>query len=110
MGFRDRIVVDPKIMVGKPVVRGARVPVELVLKRLAQDLALQPLLEAYPRLTAEDVQACLEYAQALVEREGREDVAARVMDFAARQNPHLSSDEVLEELERMDEERRAPAQ
>ena len=65
----DRIVVDPKILVGKPVVRGTRISVELVLKRLAEDLDLTSLLESYPRLTREDVQACLEYAGALVEGE-----------------------------------------
>ena len=64
---QDRIVVDPEILVGKPVVKGTRIPVELVLKRLAQDLDLPTLFEAYPRLTPEDVQACLEYAQAIIE-------------------------------------------
>lgn len=67
--FRDRIVVDPEIMVGKPVIRGTRIPVELVLKRLAQNPEVSVLFEAYPRLTLEDVKACLEYAQALVEGE-----------------------------------------
>jgi uncharacterized protein (DUF433 family) len=67
--YQDRIVVNPKIMVGKPVVKGTRIPVELVLKRLAQDLNVETLLEAYPRLTFEDVRACLEYAQSLVEGE-----------------------------------------
>ncbi len=67
--FQDRIIVDPEIMVGKPVVKGTRIPVELVLKRLAQDLDLQTLFAAYPRLTPEDVKACLEYAQSLVEGE-----------------------------------------
>jgi uncharacterized protein (DUF433 family) len=62
----ERIIIDPEILAGKPVIRGTRIPVELVLKRLAQDLNVQTLLEAYPRLTVEDVQACLEYAQALV--------------------------------------------
>jgi len=62
----DRIIVDPAILAGKPVVKGTRIPVELVLKRLAQDLDVQTLLEAYPRLTIEDVQACLTYAQTLV--------------------------------------------
>jgi uncharacterized protein (DUF433 family) len=42
--------------------RGTRMPVDLVLKRLAQDLDLKALLTAYPRLTKEDVQACLAYA------------------------------------------------
>jgi uncharacterized protein (DUF433 family) len=67
--FQDRIIVDPEIMVGKPVISGTRIPVELVLKRLAQDLDFQTLFAAYPRLTAKDVKACLEYAQALVEGE-----------------------------------------
>jgi uncharacterized protein (DUF433 family) len=67
--YKDRIIVDPDILVGKPVVRGTRIPVELVLKRLAQDLTITGLLESYPRLTEDDVRACLEYAQALVEGE-----------------------------------------
>lgn len=67
--YRVRIVVDPEIMVGKPVVRGTRIPVELVLKRLAQNPDVSVLLEAYPRLTIEDIKAYLEYAQGLVEGE-----------------------------------------
>jgi uncharacterized protein (DUF433 family) len=66
---RDRIIVDPEIMVGKPVVNGTRIPVELVLKRLAHDLDPETLLRAYPRLTREDVKACLAYAHSLVEGE-----------------------------------------
>lgn len=67
--YLDRIIVDPEIMAGKPVVKGTRIPVELVLKRLAQDLNLKTLFEAYPRLSEDDVKACLEYAQARVEGE-----------------------------------------
>ena len=65
----ERIVVDPNILVGKPVVKGTRIPVELELRRLAQDLTVDGLLESYPRLTREDIRACIEYAQALVEGE-----------------------------------------
>lgn len=67
--YSDRIVINPTIMVGKPVIKGTRIPVELVLKRLSQDLNLETLFAAYPRLTAEDVKACLAYAEALVEGE-----------------------------------------
>lgn len=67
--IHERIVVDPAIMVGKPVVKGTRIPVELVLKRLSQDLNVETLLAAYPRLTIEDVKACLAYAEAIVEGE-----------------------------------------
>lgn len=58
----DRIVQDPAIMVGKPVVKGTRIPVELVLEHLAENPALDELFAAYPRLTVEDVQAVLAYA------------------------------------------------
>jgi uncharacterized protein (DUF433 family) len=67
----DRIVRDPKILVGKPVVRGTRIPVELVLKHLAHNPDLNELFAAYPRLTVEDVKACLAYAGALVETSQR---------------------------------------
>jgi uncharacterized protein (DUF433 family) len=73
----DRIVMDPKIMVGKPTVRGTRIPVELVLKRLAQDLDLKSLFESYPRLTEEDVKACLEFAEARVKRQRARGAAHR---------------------------------
>ena len=65
----DRITIDPKILVGKPVVRGTRVPVELVLKHLAENLDVDDVIQAYPRLTIEDIRACVAYAQALVEGE-----------------------------------------
>ena len=68
----QRIIVDPKILVGKPVVKGTRIPVELVLRRLSEDLDVPGLLAAYPRLTEEDVKACLEYAGEVV---GGEDIS-----------------------------------
>jgi uncharacterized protein (DUF433 family) len=67
--YHDRIIVDQKILAGKPVIKGTRIPVELVLKRLSQDLDMQTIFEAYPRLTEADVKACLAYAEALVEGE-----------------------------------------
>ncbi|MEX2246215.1 MAG: DUF433 domain-containing protein [Dehalococcoidia bacterium] len=67
--YEARIVTDPNILVGKPIVRGTRVPVELVLKRLAQDLDVRGVLKAYPRLTEDDIRACIEYAQVVIEGE-----------------------------------------
>jgi uncharacterized protein (DUF433 family) len=61
---RDRIIRDPKIMVGKPVVKGTRIPVERVLAHLADNPDVSDLFAAFPRLTPEDVEACLEYARA----------------------------------------------
>ena len=67
--YLDRIVTDPQILAGKPVVKGTRIPVEQVLKYLAYDPDTKPLFEAFPRLTIEDVKACLAFAQELVEEE-----------------------------------------
>ena len=59
----ERIIQDPDILVGKPVVKGTRIPVELVLAKLAANPDLTELFQDYPRLTVEDVKACLTYAQ-----------------------------------------------
>jgi len=65
--YQDRIISDPQIMVGKPVVKGTRIPVERVLKHLADNPDLEDLFAALPELTIEDVRACLAYAQQAVE-------------------------------------------
>ena len=68
--YHDRIIQDPQIMVGKPVVKGTRIPVELVLEELAFNPDLDELFAAHPALTIEDVQACLAYAKELVRDKG----------------------------------------
>ena len=65
----DRIVVDPAIFGGKPIVRGRRLAVEHVLGMLAQGDTPETILEGYPWLEREDIQACLEYARRLVAHE-----------------------------------------
>jgi uncharacterized protein (DUF433 family) len=64
----DRIIQDPEIMVGKPVIKGTRIPVERVIAHLAHNPDLDDLFAAYPRLTIEDVKAALAYAHAKVAR------------------------------------------
>ncbi len=64
-----RIVVDPDVLVGKPIVKGTRISVELVLAHLAENPDLDELFAAYPHLTLDDVKACLAYAGAVVEGE-----------------------------------------
>ena len=66
LDYEDRIVADPKIMVGKPVVKGTRIPVELVLEELSHNPDLDELFAAHPALTLDDVKACLAYAKRLV--------------------------------------------
>ena len=69
MTLHNRIVIDPDIMVGKPVIAGTRIPVDLVLGKLAQNVDVDALLHDYPRLTRQDIQAALYYAQGLVNSE-----------------------------------------
>lgn len=57
-----RIETNPAVLHGKPVIRGTRIPVELILRKLAEGAMQADLLDAYPRLTAEDVHAALAYA------------------------------------------------
>ena len=64
--YQERIVADPRILAGKPVVKGTRIGVDLVLEELSHNPDIHELLAAHPDLTRDDVQACLAYAQALV--------------------------------------------
>lgn len=58
----DRIEIDPKIMLGKPVIRGTRITVELILRKLSEGAREAELLDAYPRLTRQDIHAAMRYA------------------------------------------------
>lgn len=62
--WKDRIVSDPDILQGKPVIKGTRISVELILGWLANGWTYEQLLAAYPHITLEDIQAALAYAAA----------------------------------------------
>lgn len=57
--WRERITVDPAILVGKPIIKGTRISVELLMERLADGWTMEEILESYPRLTREDVLAAI---------------------------------------------------
>jgi uncharacterized protein (DUF433 family) len=67
--YQNRIIVDPKVMVGKPVIKGTRITVELILRLLAQGQTIEEILKAYPHLKKEDILAALEYATKIIEEE-----------------------------------------
>jgi uncharacterized protein (DUF433 family) len=67
----EGITVDPKVMVGKPVIKGTRMPVELVLAKLAANPDLGEFFLDYPELTVDQVRACLGYASQLVQNKDR---------------------------------------
>jgi len=60
--FTDRIEINPKVMMGKPVIRGTRITVELILRKLSEGAMEKDIFDAYPKLTREDVHAAIRYA------------------------------------------------
>jgi uncharacterized protein (DUF433 family) len=66
---QERIVVDPRILVGKPVIRGTRIPVSLILNLLGHGYDFARIKTAYPELTDEDIQAAVAYSEARLNRE-----------------------------------------
>lgn len=60
--YLECISINPKVMVGKPVIRGTRIPVELIVRRIGQGMTTDEMLQEYPRLTIEDIQAALLFA------------------------------------------------
>lgn len=69
MDWRERIVIDPKILVGKPLIRGTRISVEFVIDLLARGWSVEDVLAEYDHLQAEDVRACLLYARDMLAEE-----------------------------------------
>jgi uncharacterized protein (DUF433 family) len=69
-----RITVNPRIFGGKPIIRGMRISVELVLSLLAQGEKVDGLLEDYPELEPDDIRACLAYAHAVIAQDSLDSV------------------------------------
>ncbi len=71
----ERITCDPRIFSGKPVIRGMRVSVEMILNLLAQGAPFSEILEDYPDLEKDDIQACLAYAHAVIAHDSLDSVS-----------------------------------
>jgi uncharacterized protein (DUF433 family) len=67
--YKDYIVSDYKIMLGKPVIKGTRITVEFILKKLSEGASIPQLIEMYPHLNSEQIRAALEYASNVVGNE-----------------------------------------
>jgi len=62
MNWQDYILSDPKIMFGKPCIKGTRITVDLIVEKIGQGQTIQQVLDSYPHLTKEQINACLLYA------------------------------------------------
>lgn len=69
MKYTKRIISDPNILLGKPIIRGTRISVELIIRRLSEGMEIKDLLEAYPQLNYEDVLAALSYSAEILSGE-----------------------------------------
>lgn len=67
--WRERIVVDPNVLVGKPVIKGTRMAVEFIVDLLARGWTFDQILHEYDHLTADDIRACLAYAAEMLKTE-----------------------------------------
>ena len=70
-----RITSDPDIFSGKPIVRGLRVSVEMILSLLAQGAPIKEILDDYPDIVVEDIQACLAYAHAVIAHDSLDSIS-----------------------------------
>jgi len=60
--YQNHINIDPNTMLGKPVIKGTRIPVELIVRKIGEGALTEDLLDGYPNITKEDIQAALLYA------------------------------------------------
>jgi len=69
MEYTKRIVSDPDIMLGKPIIKGTRITVELILRKISEGMTIEELLGAYPHLTKEDILAAVSYSADVIAKE-----------------------------------------
>jgi uncharacterized protein (DUF433 family) len=69
MHLAERIEINPRVMLGKPVIRGTRITVELLLRKLSEGASEEELLDGYPRLTRDDIRAAIGYAADVIAHE-----------------------------------------
>ncbi len=69
MEYIKRIVSNPDVMLGKPIIKGTRITVEIILRKMAEGMTNEELLEAYPHITKEDILAAVSYSADVISNE-----------------------------------------
>jgi uncharacterized protein (DUF433 family) len=69
MNYKERISVNPNIMLGKPCIKGTRITVELILRKMAENTPVDDILNGYPKLKREDILAALAYSAEVISKE-----------------------------------------
>lgn len=69
MYTNERITCNPDIMLGKPVIKGTRITLELLLKKLSEGMSMEEIIAAYPQIKKEDILAAISYSAEVISRE-----------------------------------------
>ena len=69
MNYREKIFISPDIMLGKPVIKGTRITVELIIKKLSEGMEINDIIHEFPQVTRDDVMACLAYSADVISRD-----------------------------------------
>ncbi|MCW7475407.1 antitoxin [Leptospira levettii] len=69
MDYKSRLSSSPDILLGKPVIKNTRIPVDLILERLGDGMSIEEILEATPGIEREDILACISYSSQVISRE-----------------------------------------
>jgi len=69
MNYRERIIISPDIMLGKPVIKGTRITVEFIVKKMSEGMEVNEIIAEYPPLTRDDIMACLAYSADVISRD-----------------------------------------
>lgn len=69
MDYKNYVTASPDIMLGKPIIKGTRITVELILKKLSEGMTADDLIKIYPHIQKDDIMACLSYSAEVISRE-----------------------------------------
>ncbi|MCU0391334.1 MAG: DUF433 domain-containing protein [Thermoflexibacter sp.] len=69
LNYKDYIISNPAVMLGKPVIKGTRITVELIMEKIANDIPMEEILESHPHITRKQVLACVQYALETIKNE-----------------------------------------
>lgn len=69
MNYRDKIEISPDIMLGKPVIKGTRITVELIIKKMSEGMEVNDIIAEYPQVQKDDIMACLAYSADVISKD-----------------------------------------
>jgi len=69
MNYKDKICISPDIMLGKPVIRGTRITVEFIIKKMSEGMEIEDIISEYPPVQKDDIMACLAYSADVISKD-----------------------------------------